>query len=391
MAYIHRIIPVAELLQTKTVLLFGPRQTGKSSFVREQLSSFISKSYNLLDQGLLLRLLADPTLIRKEIEYEDLRNVVIFIDEIQKCPALMDEVHLMIEERGIRFLLTGSSARKLKKSGVNLLGGRGRDRMFHPFVFPELEPHGFRLERALNHGLVPSHYLSDDPDEDLASYVGRYLTEEIAGEGVSRNLPAFSRFLQVASIMNGQMINYSAVANDAQVSRSTVQNWFQVLYDTLLAWEIPSFTRTVKRKAIETAKFYFFDTGVVRALRRLPRVVPQQTEWGELFEQFIMMEIKSWLDYFEPLGTLHYWRSTSQFEVDFILNNQFAIEVKSADRISNKHMNGLKALREDNICSAYLIVCIEERPRIEDGIEILPWQTFLEQLWQGRFSQKTKI
>jgi predicted AAA+ superfamily ATPase len=147
----------------------------------------------------------------------------------------------------------------------------------------------------------------------------------------------------------------------------------------------------VKRKAIETAKFYFFDTGVVRALRRLPRVVPQQTEWGELFEQFIMMEIKSWLDYFEPLGTLHYWRSTSQFEVDFILNNQFAIEVKSADRISNKHMNGLKALREDNICSAYLIVCIEERPRIEDGIEILPWQTFLEQLWQGRFSQKTKI
>jgi uncharacterized protein len=160
MAYINRIIPVAELLETKTVLLFGPRQTGKSSFVREQLSALITKSYNLLDQGLLLRLLADPTLIRKEIEYEDLRNVIIFIDEIQKCPALMDEVHLMIEERGIRFLLTGSSARKLKKSGVNLLGGRGRDRMFHPFVFPELEPHQFRLDRALNHGLVPSHYLS---------------------------------------------------------------------------------------------------------------------------------------------------------------------------------------------------------------------------------------
>ncbi len=390
MTYIHRIVPIAELLQTKTVLLFGPRQTGKSSFVREQLSSLITKTYNLLDQGLLLRLLADPTLIRKEIEFEDLRNVVIFIDEIQKCPALMDEVHLMIEERGIHFLLTGSSARKLKKSGANLLGGRGRDRVFHPFVFPELAPYGFRLDRALNHGLVPSHYLSEDPDEDLASYVGRYLTEEIAGEGVSRNLPAFSRFLQVASTMNGQMINYSAVANDAQVSRSTVQNWFQVLYDTLLAWEIPSFNRTVKRKAIETAKFYFFDTGVVRSLRRLPTVVPQQTEWGELFEQFIMMEIKSWLDYFEPLGTLHYWRSTSQFEVDFILNNQFAIEVKSAARISNKHLSGLKALRDENICSAFMIVCSEERPRIEDGIEILPWRTFLEQLWQGRFSKKTK-
>lgn len=188
MTYIHRIIPIAELLQTKTVLLFGPRQTGKSSFAREQLSLMIARSYNLLDQGLLLRLLADPTLIRKEIEYKDLRNVIVFIDEIQKCPALMDEVHLMIEERGIRFLLTGSSARKLKKSGVNLLGGRGRDRTLHPFVYPELEPHGFILERALNHGLVPSHYLAQDPDEDLASYVGRYLTEEIAGEGISRNL-----------------------------------------------------------------------------------------------------------------------------------------------------------------------------------------------------------
>lgn len=385
MQYIQRIIPIERLLKTKTVLLFGPRQTGKSSFVREQVAHVMALSYNLLDQGLLLRLLGDPTLIRKEVEAKGLRNCVVFIDEIQKCPTIMDEVHYMIEERGLRFLLTGSSARKLKKSGVNLLGGRGRDRHFHPLVWKELGPEHFQIERALNYGMIPSHYFSEEADEDLASYVGRYLTEEIAGEGVSRNLPAFSRFLQVASTVNGQMLNYTAVANDAQISRSTVQNWFQVLYDTLLACEVKAYTKTVKRKAIETAKFYFFDTGVVRSLRRLPQVTRQQTEWGEFFEQFIMMEMKAWLDYFDPLGSLYYWRSTSQYEVDFILNEKFAIEIKSSERITAKHLNGLKALREEGICSDYILVCAEERPRIEDGVEVLPWSIFLEQLWNGRF------
>ena len=220
---------------------FGPRQAGKSSFVRNQLSGQIGRSYNLLDQGLLLRLLANPTLIRKELEHDNLRNVIVFVEEIQKCPALLDEIHLMIEERGIRFLLTGSSARKLKKSCANLLGGRGRDRVFHPFAYSELKHSEFDLSLALNHGLIPSHYLADNPDEDLASYLGRYLTEEIAGEGVSRNLPGFSRFLQDAAMSNGQLLNYTAVASDAQISRATVQNWFQILYDTLLAWKfLPS-------------------------------------------------------------------------------------------------------------------------------------------------------
>ncbi len=391
MQYIRRIIPIGEMLKTRTVLLFGPRQTGKSSFVRHQLKDQITKSYNLLDQGLLLRLLADPTLIRKEIEFEKLRDCIIFIDEIQKCPALMDEVHLMIEEHNLRFLLTGSSARKLKKSGVNLLGGRGRDRNFHPLVALEIGLEHFSLPRALNHGLIPRHYLADDPDEDLATYVGRYLTEEIAGEGVSRNLPAFSRFLQTASTVNGQMLNYTNVARDAQVSRATIQNWFQVLYDTLIAWEIPAFTKTVKRKAIETAKFYFFDTGVVRSLRRLPPITPQQTEWGEFFEQFIMMEMKSWIDYHEPLGSLHYWRSTSKMEVDFILNGEHAIEVKSTDRVTLKHLQGLRSLREEGLCSSYSIICNEARPRLEDGIEILPWKEFLTQLWSGRFSTKARM
>ena len=386
--YIQRIIPIEEILKSKTVILFGPRQTGKSSFVRNQLTGQIARSYNLLDQGLLMRLLADPTLIRKELEHANLREVVVFIDEIQKCPSLLDEIHLMIEERGIRFLLTGSSARKLKKSGAHLLGGRGRDRVFHPFTYPELKHSGFDLSRAINHGLIPSHYLTDDPDEDLASYVGRYLTEEIAGEGVARNLPAFSRFLQVAALANGQLLNYTSVASDSQISRATVQNWFQVLYDTLLAWEILPFTKTVKRKSIDTAKFYFFDTGVVRALRGLPRIVTEQTEWGEFFEQFIMMEIKSWIDYFEPLIPLQFWRSTSKFEVDFVLDGRIAIEVKSANRITSQHLKGLLALSEEGICKRYIMVCNEDRPRNEGFIEITPWRVFLDDLWSGKFSRK---
>lgn len=385
MQYIQRIIPIAEILRQKTVVLWGPRQTGKSSFVREQLASSIEASYNLLDQAILMRVLADPTLIRKELAALSVRNAIVFIDEIQKCPQLLDEVHLMIEESRIRFLLTGSSARKLRRSGANLLGGRGRDRHFHPFVYHELKEHNFSLSRALNHGMIPNHYLEDNPDEDLAAYVGRYLTEEIAGEGVSRNLPAFSRFLQVAALSNGRLINYSSIASDAQVSRSTVQNWFQVLYDTLIGREIHPFKATRKRKSIETAKFFFFDTGVVRALRRLPVLVPEQTEWGEFFEQFIMMEISSWIDYFEPLSTLTFWRSISKEEVDFIIDDRIAIEVKSAKIVKPVHLRGLLALREERICTDYILVCDEERPRIEDGIEVIPWRIFLDQLWAGRF------
>ena len=273
--HVPRCLDLERLLARRSVFLFGPRQTGKSTYVRRQLAGTVELSFSLLDQGLLTDVLADPTRIRQEIAARDVRDTVICIDEIQKCPALMDEVHLMIEERGIRFLLTGSSARALKRRGVNMLGGRGSDRVMHPFSWFELGKR-FSLDRAINHGLLPPHYLSDDPDEGLASYVDRYLTEEIAAEGLARNLPRFARFLQTAATTNAQMLNYSNVARDAQVPRQTVVQWYEVLRDTLIAFELPAWSRTVKRKAIETAKFYFFDTGVVRALRRLPRSTRRQ-------------------------------------------------------------------------------------------------------------------
>lgn len=208
-----------------------------------------------------------------------MHDCVIFIDEVQKCPELLDEVHLLIEERGIRFLLSGSSARKLKRAGTNLLGGRARTKYLHPFVYPEISQDSNMLERIMERGLIPPHYLSESPDEDLRSYVDTYLTEEIAAEGQARNLPAFARFLHVASTLNAKMINYTNIANDAQVPRQTIPLWMQVLIDTMIGYELQPFSLTVKRKAIQTAKFYFFDPGIVRTLRRLPPITPESADF----------------------------------------------------------------------------------------------------------------
>jgi predicted AAA+ superfamily ATPase len=380
--YISRILKLEFLLAERSVFLFGPRQSGKSTFIKNQLGRIVEKTFNLLDRGLFLRLSQDQTLIRQEIIQAGLRDCVVCIDEIQKLPELLDEVQLLIEERGIRFLLTGSSARKLRRQGTNLLGGRARDRSFHPLVFAEIGVDRFDLLRALNHGLLPYHYLSDDPTEDLAAYVGRYLAEEISAEGISRNIPAFSRFLNVAAEANGQIINYSNIGNDAAVKRQTVQNWYQILTDTLLGFEVLPYTETSVRKAITTAKYYLFDTGIVRALRNLPPVAEQSKDFGDFFEHFIAMELRAWIHYISPRGTLHFWRSTSDFEVDFILNREMAIEVKASANIQDKHLKGLKALREEKQISRYIVVCQEPSPRQKDGIEILPWRHFLSQLWE---------
>ena len=378
--FVPRCLDIERLLARRSVFLFGPRQTGKSTYVQRQLAETVALSFSLLDQGLLTSVLADPTRIRREIEARDLRDTVICIDEIQKCAALMDEVHLMIEERGIRFLLAGSSARALKRKGVNMLGGRGSERVLHGFSWFELRDR-FSLGRALNHGLLPPHYLSDEPDEGLASYVDRYLTEEIAAEGLTRNLPRFARFLQTAALTNAQMLNYSNVARDAQVPRQTVAQWYEVLRDTLLAFELPAWSRTVKRKAIETAKFYFFDTGVVRALRRLPPVSDASADFGEFFEHYLFLELRAWIDYRRPRTPLAYWRSRSGYEVDFILDDRIAIEAKSTRLVQQKHLRSLRALAEERLVERSIVVCREDRPRIEHGIEVWPLEFFLAALW----------
>ena len=384
MDYINRNVDLCKILENKSLFLFGPRQTGKSSFIKNQLiNNDIAMFWTLLDGRLRLKVLADPSILRQEVEVRNLRDCIIIIDEIQKCPELLDEVHFLIEERNIRFLLTGSSARKLRNSGVNLLGGRATQRHFHPFNFAEIGNHpNYNLSYIFEHGLLPSMFLSSDIEEDLSAYVDTYLTEEIAAEGFSRNIPNFARFLTVASMSNSQLINYTNIASDSQVPVQTVKQWFQVLEDTLLGYQVESFTNTKKRKAITTSKFYFFDIGIARALRNIPAPKENTTEFGEYFEHLICMELKSWIDYKHPRSKLTYWRSNSNMEVDFCVDEEIAIEVKSSSNVTEKHLKGLKALREEGIFKRYVVVCQEEHPRITDGIEILPWKYFFEELWK---------
>ena len=384
MDYINRNVDLCKILENKSLFLFGPRQTGKSSFIKNQLmNTDVAMFWTLLDGRLRLKVLADPSILRQEVEVRNLRDCIIIIDEIQKCPELLDEVHFLIEERNIRFLLTGSSARKLRSSGVNLLGGRATQRHFHPFNFAEIGNHpNYNLSYIFEHGLLPSMFLSSDIEEDLSAYVDTYLTEEIAAEGFSRNIPNFARFLTVASVSNSQLINYTNIASDSQVPVQTVKQWFQVLEDTLLGYQVESFTNTKKRKAITTSKFYFFDIGIARALRNIPAPKENTTEFGEYFEHLICMELKSWIDYKHPRSKLTYWRSNSNMEVDFCIDEEIAIEVKSSSNVTEKHLKGLKALREEGIFKRYVVVCQEEHPRITDGIEILPWKYFFEELWK---------
>jgi predicted AAA+ superfamily ATPase len=373
---IPRLLNIRDLVSDRSYFLFGPRQTGKSCLVRETLKD--CKVYNLLDSETFLKLSQSPSRIRQELRPQDR---IVVIDEVQKLPEVLDEVQLMIEEKGVRFLLTGSSARKLRRGGTNLLGGRARVRYLHPLVCEELGD-AFDLVRALDIGLLPSIYFSDAPHEDLLSYAGVYLQEEIAAEAVVRNVPAFSRFLTVAALSHGQIINQTNIASDAQVPRMTVHEYYEILKDTLLGMEVPAWNRTVKRKPLSTSKFYFFDIGVARFFQRRKGLQLGSTESGEAFETFLFHEMRTYLDYGRG-GEICYWRSTSGFEVDFVLCDTAAIEIKAKSNVANHDLKGVRALKEEAGLKYYMVVSLEETPRTIDGIEILPWRLFLRRLWAG--------
>ena len=371
--YIPRILELSDSLKKKSLFLFGPRQTGKSSLIRHTLPK--AKVFNLLDQATFLKLSVSPTFIRETLTPKD-KSVVI--DEIQKLPQLLDEVQLLIEEKGVHFLLTGSSSRALKRRGINLLGGRARSRFLHPFIFNELKD--FDLIQALNRGLIPSIYFSDSPQEDLKAYCGDYLQNEILAEGLTRNPPAFSRFLEVAAMSQGKLINFTEIANDSQVKLTTVREYFQILQDTLIAVEVPAFLKTKNRKAIQTSKFYFFDVGVAGSLATRGIISGKSPLFGEAFETYLFHELCAFKDYTKK-ESLQFWRSASGFEVDFILDEHIAIEVKGKSIITEKDLRGLKALREEKLMKKYFLVSLEKDIRKVDGIECYPWDRFLQMLW----------
>ena len=257
---VRRTADLAAWTAKKSAFLFGPRQTGKSWLIRTTLPD--AQVYDLLDSAVYSELSHRPGRIAEELGP---KTKLVVIDEVQRLPALLNEVHRLIEARGARFLLTGSNARSLRRGGVNLLGGRARERRLHPLTSAELGA-TFDLARAVRVGGLPSIYASDEPEEDLAAYVGTYLRQEVVAEGAVRNVEGFSRFLRVAAWCNATMVNFTKVANDAQVPRTTVYEYFEILKDTLLVEEVPAWTASVKRKPIVTPKFYFFDVGVANAL-----------------------------------------------------------------------------------------------------------------------------
>jgi predicted AAA+ superfamily ATPase len=365
------------LLERKSHFLLGPRQTGKSFLIAHTLKD--ARVYDLLDTTVYLALSRDPGRLAQELTPKDR---VVVIDEIQRLPELLNEVHRLIEQRGIRFLLTGSSARKLRRGGVNLLGGRARTKYLHPLTAHELGDR-FDLVRAVDRGLLPSMYFSEDARADLEAYAGSYLQQEIVAEGVTRNIPAFSRFLTVAAACNGTIVNFTNVANDAQVPRTTVYEYFDILKDTLVLHELPAWRKSKKRKPIASSKYYFFDVGVVATLQGR-RFRPGTPEFSEALETYMMHELRSYSDYIsgEPLT---YWRSTSGFEVDFIIGDHTAVEVKARANLSPQDLKSLTALAEEHKLKRYLCVSLESRARQLSGVTMLPYRAFLDALWDGKY------
>lgn len=326
--------------------------------------------------------LSRPSLLRER--YENHKGLIV-IDEVQKVPRILDEVHWLIENRGIAFLLTGSSARKIKRGHANLLGGRAWRRTMVPLSFLEVE--GFDLEKVMTSGLLPSHYLSMEPQEELRAYVVDYLKEEVAGEALTQNMPAFSEFLRVAAMTSSELLNYVNIGRESGVSHKVVRTYFDILEDTYLGFRLPAWKQSKKRRMTRTEKFYFFDVGVSNFLaQRRPTL--KSLEFGKSFEHYILMELRVYQAYQEPDLSITYWRSSSGLEVDFILGDKrLALEVKGSARVHEGDLAGLHAIQEDGPVKSRVVVCLEKEIRtLSSGIRVLPWKNFLDALWGGEFS-----
>ena len=384
-SYIERVAEIGKRLEKKSLFLFGPRQTGKSSYIKNQLAH-PRLSWTLQDNELYRDLSMRPSLLRNTLRAKGINDGVVVLDEIQRLPDLLNEVHMLIEETEIHFLLTGSSARKLRKKGVNLLGGRAGRLNFHSLVWPEIRRFETSPDAIFKTGLLPSAFTGDDYESFLTDYVGLYVKEEIEAEREVRNLPPFWEFLRIAAANSGEITNYENVARNVGISGVSVREWYRILVDTLIGFEVPPYRKTKIRKPNASSKFYIFDTGVTRKLQGLSAIEEGTTEFGRYFENYIAMEIRSFLDYSGSDNEgLSYWHAQSGQEVDFIIRDRVAVEVKAAKRVSPRDMKGLKALMEEGLMEKYILVCREDFPQLLDnGILILPYRDFLSDLWDGK-------
>jgi predicted AAA+ superfamily ATPase len=367
----------------QTFFLWGPRQAGKTSLLRATYPE--AHRIDLLETDSFAKYASAPHRLREELRARTDHPFTI-IDEVQKVPALLDEVHWLIENRGLVFGLCGSSARKVRRGHANLLGGRAVRFELFGLVSHELGDR-FDIERALNHGLLPRHYLSEEPASLLRAYVGDYLKEEVAAEGLVRRLPAFSEFLRVAAIGDTEPLNFSNVARECAVSSPTVRGYYDILIDTLLGRFLPAFTHRPKRRVLKPPKFYFADVGVVNTLARRGRLEAGSELYGKALESWVFHELSAHRVYTEAHYDLAYWRLASGIEVDFVLGRgAVAIEVKATRRVASQHLKGLREFAVDHPgVRRRVVVCLEDVPRRTDtGIDILPVTEFARRLWSGK-------
>ncbi|MCY4214481.1 MAG: DUF4143 domain-containing protein [Gammaproteobacteria bacterium] len=385
MALYRRTLRI-DLPPGQSAFLWGPRKTGKSTLLGETFPN--SARFDLLDSRLFLEFTRSPWAFADRVRAldEDVIQNPIIVDEVQKAPAILDEVHRLIEAGGMRFVLCGSSARKLKRGRANLLGGRAWRFELRPLTWLELP--NFDLLRALNHGLIPRHYDAANPKRDLSGYVNDYLKEEVFAEGLVRNIAAFSRFFDALAFSHGELLNYSNVARDCGVDSKTVREYFQILVDTLLGVFVEPFNHRRSRAVISRApKFYLFDVGVagqVTGRSKLERAAG--ADFGRALEHFVLMEVLAYRSYRELDFPVRFWRTKSGLECDFVLGREgeAAIEVKGGANIRPADLKGLRAYVCEHRPRHAILVCHCDAPkRTEDGLWILPWTGFLERLWSG--------
>lgn len=378
---LSRKIDLRKDVENDSLFLWGARQTGKSTLLKMQFPE--NRYIDLLKSDEFERYNRRPSLLREELELLP-ENELVIIDEIQKIPALLDEVHWLMTNNALRFILSGSSARKLGRSGVNLLGGRALRKHLYPFASAEIPD--FDLIKACNNGMLPRHYFVEDAGKRLNAYVGDYLQQEIKAEALTRNLNTFSRFLEIAALNNGEIVRYNNIASECGVSAPTVKEYFSILEETLIGYMIPGFTRNIKRRVIQSPKFFYFDVGIANFLLRRTRLKPGSPEFGHAFEHLIILEIIAYIGYFRSQLSLSYWRTTSGYEVDAIIGNaEAAIEIKSSHEVQSHHTKGLKAFSEEFPNTRLIVVSLDKYPRRMNNVEIYPAIQFLSMLWNGEF------
>ena len=361
------------------MFLFGARQTGKSTLLKERFKDAIY--YDLLNPNVRKAFKRNPNSLWEALQDKPADTLVI-VDEIQKVPELLDVVHSLMVDRGLFFILSGSSSRKLKRSGANTLGGRAIPETLYPLVWPEVTD--FQIDRAVQNGMIPRHYMIEDATKRLSGYVKIYLDEEIREEGEVRELDAFERFMEVAAICDGEMLNYSNIASDCGVSAKTVKSYFQILYDTLIGYEIPAFRKEIKRKIIQAPKFYYFDVGLANYLMGRHTLKRGTDDYGHAFEHLVMQEIIAYKGYNDKRDIISYWHTYDKKEVDAVIGDaKVAIEIKSTEHVETKHKKGLKAFKEEHTDCRLILVSLDPITRRSGDTELIYILDFLKMLWNG--------